>query len=422
MKSIFLLLISILVFCCSWSFAEDKAITEAGDHIQIVLPLLALGSTYDYGAREWRKDQVKAFWKSFGYGLLTTYAGKGLLGKLRPNQTNRKSFPSGHTYSAFSGASFLNSKFGWKVGVPAFAAASFVGYSRIQGEHHFMNDVLGGASIALLFNWHFTETLNKNNASLAMIPNKDGGMALQISAPTDVKLSKLKKKSMQYHFYFGHKKLISRGLRDGNNQTLSLKDLALRDDPLVVAKMKIRFLTKGKQIFDFEFAPTDFRDNGTLSSSMSHDGDTIGSGSSVETELKNYHLEFSYLRPLYSKGSIRVLGGIGIGPHYRRIVFTSGSTKLSDERTMLFIRPHLLVQWLVCNRSSFDFRFRGLGFTDDLESGYQYEQIAVDYGYQLDERYKVVLSTEYKDQEDKLLSLSGKVVSQLYQIGIIRSF
>jgi membrane-associated phospholipid phosphatase len=57
------------------------------------------------------------------------------------------SMPSGHTSAAVTTAIVLHQHFGWKVGIPAYAAAGFVGWSRLRGEHHWLSDVTMGATI-----------------------------------------------------------------------------------------------------------------------------------------------------------------------------------------------------------------------------------------------------------------------------------
>jgi len=59
------------------------------------------------------------------------------------------SFPSGHTSSTFTTATVLQHDFGWKVGVPAYAAAAFVGGSRLQENRHYLSDVVFGAAIGI---------------------------------------------------------------------------------------------------------------------------------------------------------------------------------------------------------------------------------------------------------------------------------
>ena len=67
----------------------------------------------------------------------------------RPDGT-RWSFPSGHTSAAFTTATVLERRLGWKAGVPAYAAAAYIGASRLQENRHFASDVLFGAAIGIV--------------------------------------------------------------------------------------------------------------------------------------------------------------------------------------------------------------------------------------------------------------------------------
>ena len=62
----------------------------------------------------------------------------------------RFSFPSGHTSGTFATAAVLQRHFGWKVGVPAYGFASWVAGSRLQGNKHFLSDVVFGAAIGVV--------------------------------------------------------------------------------------------------------------------------------------------------------------------------------------------------------------------------------------------------------------------------------
>jgi hypothetical protein len=66
------------------------------------------------------------------------------VGRKRPDESNKHSFPSGHASATMASARVLQKRLGWWVGVPAYAAATYVGLSRIQGNKHFPSDVIFG--------------------------------------------------------------------------------------------------------------------------------------------------------------------------------------------------------------------------------------------------------------------------------------
>jgi membrane-associated phospholipid phosphatase len=60
------------------------------------------------------------------------------------------SFPSGHTTATFASATVLQQHFGWKVGIPAYAVASYVAAARIQTQNHYLSDVAFGAALGIV--------------------------------------------------------------------------------------------------------------------------------------------------------------------------------------------------------------------------------------------------------------------------------
>lgn len=68
----------------------------------------------------------------------------------RPDGADKYSFPSGHATESFAVASVLGSQYGWEAGVPAYLAAGFVGYSRLQNDKHWLSDVVAGAGLGIL--------------------------------------------------------------------------------------------------------------------------------------------------------------------------------------------------------------------------------------------------------------------------------
>lgn len=71
----------------------------------------------------------------------------------RPDESDRSSFPSGHTATAFAAAEFLRREY-WKVspwyGIAGYAAAATTGYLRMYNNKHWLGDVAAGAGIGIL--------------------------------------------------------------------------------------------------------------------------------------------------------------------------------------------------------------------------------------------------------------------------------
>src|SRR6266480_3533820 len=130
--------------------ASDR-IELAGDVLQYLLPATAAGLTLGY------KDGKGAlqFGESAALTLGVTYGLKYSIDEKRPNG-RRHSFPSGHSSISFSAAEVMRKRYGWEYGIPAYAAASFVAYSRVEAREHYPHDVLAGAAIGIVSSYIFT--------------------------------------------------------------------------------------------------------------------------------------------------------------------------------------------------------------------------------------------------------------------------
>lgn len=71
---------------------------------------------------------------------------KLIAGRKRPSGGG-DSLPSGHASAAFASAAVLDSHFGPRVGLPAYVAAGFIGWTRVRDNAHWMSDVLIGGAI-----------------------------------------------------------------------------------------------------------------------------------------------------------------------------------------------------------------------------------------------------------------------------------
>lgn len=91
-------------------------------------------------------DLLDASILNIGYTELLKVA----IGRERPNGLDKKAFPSGHASNAFTLATVVGRHYGWKAGVPAYAVAAAVGYSRIVRDKHFLSDVVAGATLGYI--------------------------------------------------------------------------------------------------------------------------------------------------------------------------------------------------------------------------------------------------------------------------------
>lgn len=132
---------------------------SAGDILVVALPSLVLGSTFIFKDGQQGAYQ---FSKSLVGTLVLSYGLKFAINKERPNGENNYSFPSAHTSVAFSSAGFIQRRYGWEFGIPAYAIAGYIAYTRIEANKHDGWDVIAGAVIGTGMSYLFTKPFDKN--------------------------------------------------------------------------------------------------------------------------------------------------------------------------------------------------------------------------------------------------------------------
>ena len=133
----------------------ESGLETYGDIMQIVIP--ATAAAISLGKEDYNGTLQLTTGALVTFGVVMGL--KEAVDSNRPNGKS-KSFPSGHTSSAFSGASFLHYRYGWEYGLPAYGAAALVGVSRITASKHYWYDVVAGAAIANGIAYVFTDTID----------------------------------------------------------------------------------------------------------------------------------------------------------------------------------------------------------------------------------------------------------------------
>jgi membrane-associated phospholipid phosphatase len=154
--------------------ASDKGWGAASDIGRDGLVVVALGLPAVQS--DWKGTKEAAF--SIGATSLVSEVLKQTVSEERPDRSNDKSFPSGHTSVSFAAAATLYKRNGWQVGIPAHLVAAFVGVARVKADKHFIHDVIAGAVIGEASGWIFT---SPRNAKVQWLPWGDahsGGVTL----------------------------------------------------------------------------------------------------------------------------------------------------------------------------------------------------------------------------------------------------
>jgi membrane-associated phospholipid phosphatase len=143
--------------------ASEKGWDDAGTVAKNALVVAAFGVPAVQG--DW--DGALQAGGSIGGTILITQGLKEAFPSRRPDGSDNKSFPSGHTSTSFAAAATLHNRYGWEAGLPAYLVASFVGLSRVEARKHRVGDVLVGAAIGTTVGHLVTR---KANAQVQIIP------------------------------------------------------------------------------------------------------------------------------------------------------------------------------------------------------------------------------------------------------------
>ena len=145
----------VISVCTNVKIVNARNIRTVGDALQVIIPAYAFGLAMSEDGYE----GAKQFGYSFVSSQATTEILKSLTQRKRPDYTlgkRKNSFPSGHTASAFLGATFIHRRYSLRQAIIPYVLSSFVGYSRIHANRHHPSDVLGGAILAGIHTWIFT--------------------------------------------------------------------------------------------------------------------------------------------------------------------------------------------------------------------------------------------------------------------------
>jgi membrane-associated phospholipid phosphatase len=163
-----LLLCCLLLCFMTRTAAQDATIKTAGDILLVAMPASALGGTLIIGDTRgtWQ------FSKGFVLNQLLTLGLKTAIDKPRPYDNGHYAFPSGHTSTTFQSAAFIQRRYGWKLGVPAYVLAGFTGYSRIEAQRHDGWDVFAGALIGIGSSYLFTTPYQREHMEVSFTTTK----------------------------------------------------------------------------------------------------------------------------------------------------------------------------------------------------------------------------------------------------------
>ena len=154
-----------------------KGLAQVGEYWGPAGSLILWGSFIGNSKKEERLQYAVG---SFIANGIITYGIKFVTGRTRPDESNRRSFPSGHTSNSFLTATIANEIYGNKVGIPAYTLACITGLSRLQDNKHYASDVIFGAALGTAIGKGFGSIFREINTPKVSINYLKKGFRINI--------------------------------------------------------------------------------------------------------------------------------------------------------------------------------------------------------------------------------------------------
>ncbi|MGR5193478.1 phosphatase PAP2 family protein [Vibrio rotiferianus] len=282
---------------------------EAGDTLQFAIPLTGLLAAWLHDDAQGAKQLLL----SVGASQAIVQTTKHVVGRRRPNDSSNMSFPSGHTAAAFSGAAFLQSRYGAAWGIPAYAAASYVALSRMHGNRHHADDVLAAGSISFLVNQYLISPFNTEDMFMTAMPTKDG-FALGVSFTNDF-FTKQAKLAYQQRTL---KDLDHRfELSIGSNQQDSLGKAGFVGNRLVdnhqpFAGINYTYKIDSDQLFELDVSPNETRRRGPVEQDFEYQGQSYKKGDDIYLAFRQWSASANYYYQMQLSDQLTVSAGGGV--------------------------------------------------------------------------------------------------------------
>jgi len=171
-RSIFVVFAILSTLACRADTDKDKQ----ADILMVALP----ASAYLLTLNKQDREGAWSLTKSLGLVVVSTLALNSIIDKDSPNGESSDAFPSGHSAVVFGSAAFIQKRYGWRPGIPAYIVASYVGWLRVETDDHDVADVIGGAALGIASSYLLTKTFDDNVRASAWVDGKSVGLQVQV--------------------------------------------------------------------------------------------------------------------------------------------------------------------------------------------------------------------------------------------------
>lgn len=151
--------------------AGDKNLRNAGNILLVALPVTAVGVSLAHDG-DWKG--LGQFALAAGLTVGSAYALRSAVRVQRPDHSDMNSFSPPDVALADASASYLWVRYGWKYGVPAYAARFLVSYALTDSDKNHWYDTLASSALSFGFNYALVTRYHSQRYRMSVQPEPGG--------------------------------------------------------------------------------------------------------------------------------------------------------------------------------------------------------------------------------------------------------
>ncbi len=170
---------TLFVVIAAFSSLDCNAESNKGKQADALMLALPAGA-YLLTSNKQDKRGAWALTKSLALSTASALALNAIVDKDAPNGSSSHAFPSGHAAIAFASAAFVQRRYGWRPGIPAYLVAAYGGWLRIETDDHDTADIIGGMAVGITSSYLLTRPLDDDVRVSAWSDGKSAGLQIQV--------------------------------------------------------------------------------------------------------------------------------------------------------------------------------------------------------------------------------------------------